>query len=99
VKLSCGWLKTRVNTQLVCKYIKDNGRTACFPLVSPLKKLLKFLSFMEYRQTYRDREREWKGGINIVLSYETSLCRNRFYGTRKRLQNELKTTKLEPLLS
>lgn len=54
VKLSCGWLKTRVNTTLVCKYIKDNGRTTCFSPGQSIKNVVK--TSLVYRiQTYGKR--------------------------------------------
>ena len=47
----------------ICKYIKDNGHVV--PLASPLKMLLKFPSFIQYR--------EW-GGAACNLYFDLSLC-------------------------
>jgi len=54
------------------------------PMVSPLKMLLKFLSFIEYSHTERE-----KGGTNIVLSYVIRLCVKllRDHGEEKKTTN------------
>lgn len=59
-------------------------KNCSFPLVSPLKMLLKFLSFIEYRQTYTERLGGWKEGTKIALSYETSLCDKQFLWHQKK---------------